>query len=357
MSEYLAAQRGSQTGPRPARRAGTTLAKALSGAWAPIAGAMLVLLVSPGCAAELPQAAELSASSPDTFTVPDSQLSEPLRFIVYGDMRFTDPSETHATSPGARMALVTKIASEPQDALFLTGDIPWHGVPQDYQEYLKETAVWRDRHLRVYPVLGNHEFQECAEQQCLESWWQTFPELRGRRWYAVALGSRIRVLALDSNSSLLPRSEQRLWLEQQIESLAPQVRFVILALHHPPVADQGFVIVRRNEASLAHYLSSIAPRAAVRFIVCAGHVHNYERFERDGVLYLVSGGGGAKPLPVYHAGADFYHQHTYPNFHYIRFQLQGNLLSAEMVRLEDYKAAMPHTWRVRDRFEVLAKGP
>jgi hypothetical protein len=28
-------------------------------------------------------------------------------------------------------------------------------------------------------------------------------------------------------------------------------------------------------------------------------VHNYERYKRDGVGYLVSGGGGVKPLPAF----------------------------------------------------------
>jgi hypothetical protein len=32
--------------------------------------------------------------------------------------------------------------------------------------------------------------------------------------------------------------------------------------------------------------------------VSAGHIHNYERLERDGVVYLVSGGGGAAPYEI-----------------------------------------------------------
>lgn len=327
---------------------------------------MLVLLAS--CtSAGAPQAHQAHRPPEETaqpaappallFTVPDSALKHPLRFIIYGDMRFTDPAERKATAPGPRLALVLKIAAESPDAVVLTGDIPWHGKPQDYAEYDKETAIWRERHLRIYPVLGNHEFQLCPEATCLAAWWQTFPELRGHRWYAVALGTRVRILALDSNLPLRPGSEQRQWLEQQLQALPPAVRFVILALHHPPVADQGMLIVRRNEASLVPYLRSIAPRLTARIIVAAAHVHNYERFEKNGILYLVSGGGGAKPLWVYHSGADFYHQGTYPNFHYILFTLDGPHLRAQMVRLEDYAAPTPHTWKVRDRFEVLAREP
>jgi hypothetical protein len=253
---------------------------------------------------------------------------------------------------------VQKIAAEPADALFLTGDVPWHGGdPRDYEEYATETAPWREQHMNVYPVLGNHEFQGCAEAACLEAWWQAFPQLNGRRWYALALGSRVRVLGLDSNSSLLRGSEQGAWLDEQLHGLPPETRFVLLFLHHPPVANQSVLVVRANERSLVGYLGSLAAQSTVRFIVVAAHVHNYERFERRGVTYLVSGGGGARPHPVIRGPADRYKAHLNPNFHYLRFTLQGDRLSAEMVRLEDPQATSPHVWEVRDRFEVLAKAP
>ena len=60
----------------------------------------------------------------DPLNVPDAGLGNPLVFVVYGDMRFTDPSETVAAAPGPRRALVAKVASEHPDALFLTGDVP-----------------------------------------------------------------------------------------------------------------------------------------------------------------------------------------------------------------------------------------
>ena len=59
--------------------------------------------------------------------VADSALRRPLVFIVYGDMRFTDTRETQASNPGPRQALVAGIAAQRPDALFLTGDVPWHG--------------------------------------------------------------------------------------------------------------------------------------------------------------------------------------------------------------------------------------
>jgi 3',5'-cyclic AMP phosphodiesterase CpdA len=291
----------------------------------------------------------------DLLAVADSQLRQPLVFIVYGDMRFTDTRETLASNPGPRQALVARVAAERPDAVFLTGDVPWHGGnADDYRQYAEETAAWRGRSLRVYPALGNHEFQQCAESECLENWWGTFPEMRGRRWYAVALGSRVRVLVLDSNVSLLAGSEQAQWLEREFEHLNHAVGFVLILMHHPPFTDAAEGS-RANEQALAAYLASIARQTSPpRILVCAAHVHNYERFEHDGILYLVSGGGGAKPSAVTRSLDDRYQDQQFPNFHYLRFELNDDELRGEMYRLTDFDANSPASWAITDRFELRA---
>ena len=139
-----------------------------------------------------------------TFTVPGSDLPTPLIMVTYGDMRFTTTTETEASNPPARQALVTRVAMEHPSAIFLNGDIPYHGKVEDYAVYRHETRAWREAHLRVYPALGNHEFSGCSEAQCLDLWWNTFPEVRSLRWYSVALGEKVLAIALDSDTSLLP---------------------------------------------------------------------------------------------------------------------------------------------------------
>jgi len=304
-----------------------------------------------GCSS--PRPANAAPATPaGLHVVADAELHRPTRFIVYGDMRFTVTSETQASRPGPREALVARIAIEHPDALFLTGDVPWHGGNEDdYTVYRQETEPWQSEQLRVYPVLGNHEFQQCAQEVCLANWWNAFPQFRARRWYALALGSQLRFLALDSNGSLLPGSEQAKWLQDQIETLPASVRFVIILLHHPLLTDahEG---VRANEAALAAQLAVAAPHAHARFVVCTAHVHNYERFERDGMVLLVSGGGGAKPTPVTRSSADRYQKDDFPNFHYIRFELTPRGLRGEMVRLSDAESTNPVTWTVSDRFEI-----
>ena len=297
------------------------------------------------------------AHAATTFSVPDGDLADPLVLVAYGDMRFTQITETEASNPRVRKALVAKIATENPAAIFLNGDIPWHGLASDYAVFHDETRAWRERHLRVYPALGNHEFSACLDWACLEHWWDTFPELRGRRWYSVAIGAKVLGIALDSDTSLLPGSEQRIWLEDQVAGLLPKVRLVLIVMHHPPVADVQTTKLtdhnpRPNELALAEYLKTVAPRSTARFVVSAGHIHNYERFTEDGVVYLVSGGGGARPYEVDRTPTDLYQSAEFPNYHYVRFELHGDRVVGEMIRLGDHDATKPKQWQVRDRFEI-----
>jgi acid phosphatase type 7 len=293
-----------------------------------------------------------------TFTINERDLHAPPTVVAYGDMRFTDPANVTATNPVARQALIQRILEEKPDAILLNGDVPWHGGDQnDYEVYRAETQVWRDANLRIFPALGNHEFAGCGVPQCLANWWAAFPKLKGRRWYSVRLGTKIYTIALDSDDSLLPGSDQLLWLKNQIVSLPGEVEFVLISMHHPPVADiQTRFIVdhnpRPNEVALAQFLQTTAAASRARFIVSAGHVHNYERFLRDDVVYLISGGGGAEPYQIDRTPQDLYQDSGFPNYHYVKFVLDGHILRATMYRLADAGA---RTWESKDEFEVHAK--
>jgi Calcineurin-like phosphoesterase len=308
-----------------------------------------------GAAKVDPDSLLLPDSSAPTFTIAGSELKKPVTLIAYGDMRFTNPKETVATDPKIRMELVRRVAKEHPDVLLLNGDIPWHGGDtNDYAEYKEETQIWRREHLRVLPALGNHEFYGCAPEQCLENWWNAFPEFKGRRWYSVRVGENIRTIALDSDDSLEPGSRQIKWLTSQLDSLPPRIEFVLITLHHPPVADPnpGPLAThnpRPNEIALRNYLRVAAASRKAKFVVIAGHIHNYERFFQDGVMYLVSGGGGAQPVPVIRTPGDLYKSNEFPNYNYVKFVLDGKTLRGTMYRLSSMGA-----WQVKDTFRIQA---
>ena len=294
-----------------------------------------------------------------TFVVQDADIHGPLTMIFYGDQRFMDPRNNSQSSPAMRQLLVKQIALEKPTAIVLNGDVPNDGrQKEDYAVFQSETQIWRAENLRVYPTLGNHEIIGDAKP-CLENWWNAFPQLRDRRWYSTQLGSRIYILALDSMSSLLVGSEQAKWVAQQIDGMSGTVDFLIITMHHPPVADvQTHILVdhnpRPNEMALRDYLAMKAPKIHARILVSAGHVHNYERREQDGITYLVSGGGGAFPYIVERTPGDLYQDTAFPNYHYVKCVLEGQTLKSIMYRASDPEN-IDSKFEQKDAFAITAK--
>jgi len=297
-----------------------------------------------------------SGDEPPRFDVPASNPGAALTFVVYGDTRFT--LNDKVVNPLARRALVDKIADEHPAAILIGGDLVYQGSdPQDYEVYRSETPRWKQEKIPVFPVLGNHEFKGCDAvlEPCLENWWNTFGYLRPYRWYSVTIGSTIRALVLDSDAALKPGSEQRAWFERQIADANTEqnIKFILIMLHYPPVRDP-FYPSARDEKEVERYLSWRAKSLHAQVIVVGSHVHNYERYRRSGVTYLVSGGGGAKPVPAARIFGELSKLHTSVNYHFIRFVLDRGRLSGTMVRF-DATEQSADLWTEPDHFEIRAK--
>jgi acid phosphatase type 7 len=307
----------------------------------------------------LSSAAALAApqDEPPRFAVPVADPNAPLNFVTEGDTRFTE--RDRVANPGARRALVAKIASENPAAILIGGDLVYQGSdPDDYATYKKETAEWAERKFPLFPALGNHEFSACHAADpdpCLTNWWSAFETLHLKpfRWYSVTIGPKVLALVLDSDSALRSGSPQRGWFEREIAGAAPEVKFILVVLHYPPVRDPLFPRAK-DEAEVARYFSKHAKSLRPKVVVIGSHVHNYERYSRDGVTYLVSGGGGAKPVPAPRMFGELSQLRTSVNFHYLRFILQEDRLSGTMVRF-DATDNTGHAWSEPDHFEVTAR--
>jgi acid phosphatase type 7 len=318
---------------------------------------LVALFAQSPTAASLPTGQLLSEPGP-TIRITDGQLSDPLTLIAYGDQRFTDPANTRQTNPRVRQWLVDQIAKEHPAAVIMNGDVPLGNVANDYAVFQAETKVWRDLHLFVFPAFGNHEFHG-DPQQALVNWWNAFPGMRNRRWYSAQLSSRVYLLGLDSDTSLLQGSDQARWIEKQIDGLPPSIDFVIVTLHHPPVADiQQHIEVdhnpRPNEMALRDYLSKAARGSHASFLVSAGHIHNYERNVVEGVTYLVSGGGGAPPHFVERMPDDLYKSNLFPNYHYVKLTVEKDRLHGAMFRIANPEAEGLNV-ELKDSFDLVVK--
>ncbi len=293
-----------------------------------------------------------------TFTVSDLPVGRPLRIVVYGDMRFTNPSNTSDTAPGVRKWLAQKVAEEKPDILLLTGDMPFHGSdPADWKIYSEETAAWTQQRLRIYPTIGNHE-RLPDPQRGLENYFAAYPQIDHHAWYSVQLGN-IYLITLDTSSLLNRGWEQRIWLESQLAHLPASADFVFFLFHVPLVSDlqTAFVlgIPDAGTLDLRHELEARAARSHAKFVIFNGHIHNYERFDMNGIMHVISGGGGARPYPIFIRGdQDLYHARTYPNFNYVVITLQGTHADAKMYRVVDPDAAQ-RAVELQDSFSLDAK--
>jgi hypothetical protein len=268
----------------------------------------------------------------------DLHLHAPFQFVAYGDSRFTDPSNIKDTNPEVRQDLVRAIADIHPAFIAFGGDIPMDGsIASDWQVYDRETSIWRENRVPVFPALGNHELRG-DQNIALANYFARFPALRQHRFYSVR-AANILLLTLDSSQDETsgPQGE---WLQDQFKHLSGHIDFVFISLHHPLVTSagdktngRGGSAARPAEVKLAEYLEAQQKSTRARIIVFASHVHNYERHERNGVTYFVTGGGGAHAYPISRSVDDPF-QSTEINYHYILIQVRKGRLTAIMNRVE-----------------------
>jgi len=288
-----------------------------------------------------------------------ANVSTPFSFVAYGDTRFHDPNDREAANPAVRVALVRAIADVNPAFICFTGDIVYNGNDaNDWKIWDSETSVFREKHIPVYPVLGNHDLHG-DPQTALGNYFQRFPDLKQSRYYSVRAANAL-MLALDSSLDEVSGAQGQ-WLAGQLDHVPADVDFVFVMFHHPPYTSSsdakkygGGHSARSSEQALAKTLEDKQARAHFRIVVFSGHVHNYERHEHGGVTYFVSGGGGAHAYPI-ERGADDPFQSKEVNYHYLLVQVDHREVKVTMNRLEltDGKAV----WTTPDQVEIGVSSP
>jgi hypothetical protein len=284
----------------------------------------------------------LDHSDQPTFVVAGVSPQQELRILVYGDMRFTDPSNTKDTNPRARKWLAEKVGTLHADAMLITGDVPFHGSdPRDWEVFEREAASWAKGD-RVYPTVGNHELRLKPRAGQL-NWAAAFPQFKGNGFYSVLLGN-VFIINLNSTEPMWPTGAQADWLREQLDHIPAQADFVILQMHVPLIADTQSEFIANipgpEGVTLRRYLEARALTARQKFIAVYGHIHNYERFEFNGITHIISGGGGAAPYPVLVRGPqDQYRDPAFPVFNYVVLTIHGKQADGTMYKIADPNAA------------------
>jgi 3',5'-cyclic AMP phosphodiesterase CpdA len=263
-------------------------------------------------------------------------LQTPFRFVAYGDTRFTNPKKKDVSNPVARRALVEAIADADPAFISIGGDLVYKGdSAEDWKQWDEETAAWKTRSLRVFPALGNHDLRG-DENTALANYFRRFPELQNSRYYS-ARAANLLMLMLDSSLPELSGAQGQ-WLRDQLDHVPASISFVAIVLHHPPYTNSHTTITgsghkaRSQEERLAQWLEARQQSLRPRLVVFAGHVHNYERYEHGGVVYFVTGGGGAHPYPVARSPDDPLFGRKV-NYHYLLVEVEASKMTITMNRL------------------------
>jgi Icc-related predicted phosphoesterase len=283
------------------------------------------------------------------------QISLPFRFAAYGDTRFTDPKNSDAANALVRQTLVQAIADAHPAFISIGGDIAYKGSSaNDWQIWDKETAVWRENKIPIYPALGNHDLYG-DEKVALANYFQRFPDLQNNRYYSVRAANTL-LLMLDSSLDETS-GPQGQWVAHELDTLPADIDFVCLVLHHPPYTDSsdqlfgGGHSARHPEQAMAQMLEDRQTHTRARLVVIAAHVHNYERHEHGEVTYFVTGGGGAHPYLIPRKPGDPLFGKAV-NYHYLLVEVDRGKMKVTMNRLELVNGKA--TWSTPDSVEITA---
>jgi len=286
-------------------------------------------------------------------------LKTPFRFVVYGDTRFHDPSDTAAANPPARRALVQSIAEASPAFVCFTGDIVYNGYDaEDWKVWDSETAIWRVKKIPIFPALGNHDLHG-DPKAALGNYFQRFPELKGSRYYSVR-AANLLMLVIDSSLDEII-GPQGVWLADKLDHVPSDVDFVLIMDHHPPYTSSsdakkfgGGHSSRSPEQALAKMLEGRQAQVHYRIVFFSGHVHNYERHEHGGITYFVSGGGAAHAYPIERAPDDPF-QSKEINYHYLLVEVDHQQMKVTMNRLQ--LTGETATWSTPDQVRISVPAP
>jgi predicted phosphodiesterase len=206
--------------------------------------------------------------SPSVTALPGVDLSSDKSLLVVGDWGSGTDSEQDVAEAMARYADTREIA-----AIVTTGD----NLYEDDARQIMEPFGWaRERDIPFLISWGNHDVESQRRIDLIE---ETFAE--APRWWMHEWGP-IDIVMLDSTQVASGR-QMEFFQNAIVQSDDP----TIVVFHHPPYSCGSH---GDDEAVAARWVTRFDDDVV---LVLSGHEHNYQRFESEGVTFVVTGGGGA----------------------------------------------------------------
>lgn len=232
-------------------------------------------------AALVPPALAAPAAKPPPVLRPPARLGMSARFtfVAYGDTR---------SDPAAHARVIREIIRLRPEFVLQSGDLVDNGRdPAQWAEFDRITRPLRDARIAYYPARGNHDKDTLYPSHVREPF--DSGDRATRLFYAFTRHGN-RFLMVDSEEDYAPGSRQYVWLERELARARNLYASTFVMFHEGP-----FSIGPHGPTRAAQeYLHPLFVRYRPRAVFC-GHDHLYYRTVRDGVTYIVTGGGGAPP--------------------------------------------------------------
>lgn len=210
--------------------------------------------------------------------------SGPVTFAILGDNRSGDR---------VYQKVIQRMLARAPLFVMNTGDVIPN--PGDREEWRNFWEISKSIPVPYFLVAGNHDIDDEESQRI----WRDEVDLPGNEtYYSFTVGKHLFVVlnSCDPSTDRKVDGQQFAWLARTLDPVRYDRQFVFL--HHPLFLWKG---ASHNGASLDRYpkdrdrLHELFVNKGVD-VVFVGHEHTYHRMEKDGVLYVITGGAGA---PLY----------------------------------------------------------
>jgi 3',5'-cyclic AMP phosphodiesterase CpdA len=254
---------------------------------------------------------ELAAGSFRTAAAPDRSFS----FAVIGD---SGTGSTEQQQVADRVA-----ALDPQFVLH-TGDVVYpSGQAGGYDPYFFQPYQTLLRRAPIFPVLGNHDYVTARGQPYLDAFFLPHNNpANSEKYYSFDWGNA-HFTALDYNDG--PSAAQLAWLQNDLAATDKEWKLVF---YHQAIYSSG---PHGYEPGIIAKRSILAPIFAANHVdvVFNGHDHDYERTQPImGVVYVVSGGGGAS---LYNVNPQSFSAHAATAWHTVYVTIDGCSLTLQAI--------------------------
>jgi acid phosphatase type 7 len=206
-------------------------------------------------------------------------------FISYGDNR--------ANSSGPVFALDSEsvnqaaILHNQKTIVIHVGDFVYTGSQNEWQPQFFMPARNILKNNVLYTAIGNHEYTTSGKIEYQNYFAPPSTGGSGTKFYYSFNYGNAHFISLNTNENYISGTAQYTWLTNDLDSqAATDAKWIIVFFHHPAYSSQRqYLDVRNNFVPLFE-------TKGVNLVI-QGDDHFYERHYKDGIYYLVTGGGGA----------------------------------------------------------------